>query len=1014
MEESLAISKNRKLPASQDFEFLRKEGLKHIENLSHAIWTDYNTHDPGITILEALCYAITELGYRSSFEMKDLLTKADGNIVPGQVFFTARQILTINPLTKNDYRKLLVDIEGIHNAWLLSEDFVLVNGNNKPVNEVPIYADCKNDELDYEQTAIPLFLSGLYRVLIDLDFHELFGDLNNGEVIAENPALPGRFIEGEFLFSIVLPSWKSADFTFAELAQNENNIDTASITKENNHWSCELKLLTVVPSQVFKILVSKKPASGKVEDADVRAMLGIKSFLASVFKMYLMKILAAKKIVQVATKKLHEHRNLCEDFVSITTIDDEQIAFCFDVDVKPGADIERVQAEIFYAIENYLNPPIHFYSLSELIAKKIPADEIFSGPVLSHGFIDSLQLEKTELRKVIYTSDIINLLMEIEGVISVRNFVMTKYGSDGLSVPSFKGLKWCMDITDLHKPVLSIDKSKILLFKDEFPFTARYDEVKDTITLLHAERSRNKLNGIQDDIPLPAGSKRDTESYWPVQYDFPQTYGIGEAGLPSTASQLRIAQQRQLKAYLMFYEQLLADHFSQLSNAHRLFSIDPVRQSYHAQFLDSIKDIDPIYKSNLAGPLLKKVIGNADSLAEPENDWQRLYEPRDLFEDRRNRFLDHLLARFAESFNEYALLMYKLNYEERSEEKISFTELTEAKTRTLENYDEISANRGKAFNYFPQTDQFRLDVTKFWDSDNVSGLEKRIGFLTGIKDITRRFLYCIQQVKTVCIEEEVIDKAGNKTIRCYHRFSFISLTGIKMISKKYENKTDAELAVVKAIESGANADNYTITSGPPYHIVLQDILSGVDEFNSQEEASDAIKQISAEFAGKCNDPIGLHLIEHILLRPRTADFRLMEVCLHGCECPCKLDPYSFRASVVLPYWPGHFDSMAFREYFEKKIREEAPAQVMLKICWLNNELMREFEVRYKEWIERLAGFAFEKATIDEFVSSNDKMIEILAQLYSEYPAATLHNCEESKEGSNTVVLGKTVLGTFKN
>jgi hypothetical protein len=42
------------------------------------------------------------------------------------------------------------------------------------------------------------------------------------------------------------------------------------------------------------------------------------------------------------------------------------------------------------------------------------------------------------------------------------------------------------------------------------------------------------------------------------------------------------------------------------------------------------------------------------------------------------------------------------------------------------------------------------------------------------------------------------------------------------------------------------------------------------------------------------------------------------------------------------------------------------------------------------------------------------MIEILSQLHSEYPLANLHDCEESKEGSNTVVLGRTVLGTFKN
>ena len=135
--------------------------------------------------------------------------------------------------------------------------------------------------------------------------------------------------------------------------------------------------------------------------------------------------------VQSAIKTLHEHRNLCEDFMKVTTIDDEEIAFCFDVDVSPGSDIEKVQAEIFYAIENYLNPVVNFYSLSELLEKKIPADEIFSGPILQHGFIDTAQLEQTNLTTVIHASDIINLLMDIEGVQAIRNFQMTKYDAAG-------------------------------------------------------------------------------------------------------------------------------------------------------------------------------------------------------------------------------------------------------------------------------------------------------------------------------------------------------------------------------------------------------------------------------------------------------------------------------------------------------------------------------------------------------------------------------------------------------
>ena len=164
MEEFTSIPKTFKPAPSQDYEFLRSEGLKHIENLSSALWTDYNAHDPGITTLEALCYAITELGYRSGFEMKDLLRADDGNLVNGQTLFTAKEILTVNPLTINDYRKLLVDIEGIHNAWLIAEDSILdANKNRHAVNEAEIYADCENDTLTYIPNLKPLYLSGLYR-----------------------------------------------------------------------------------------------------------------------------------------------------------------------------------------------------------------------------------------------------------------------------------------------------------------------------------------------------------------------------------------------------------------------------------------------------------------------------------------------------------------------------------------------------------------------------------------------------------------------------------------------------------------------------------------------------------------------------------------------------------------------------------------------------------------------------------------------------------------------------------
>ena len=58
---------------SQRFEELLEEGIFHIQNFSGDNWTDYNYHDPGITILEQICYAITDLGYKSNFPVEDLL-----------------------------------------------------------------------------------------------------------------------------------------------------------------------------------------------------------------------------------------------------------------------------------------------------------------------------------------------------------------------------------------------------------------------------------------------------------------------------------------------------------------------------------------------------------------------------------------------------------------------------------------------------------------------------------------------------------------------------------------------------------------------------------------------------------------------------------------------------------------------------------------------------------------------------------------------------------------------------
>jgi len=92
-----------------DLETLRREGLERIRDLSGALWTDHALHDPGITLLEQLCYALSELAYFTAFDIRDHLTDADGRIdFPALALFAPEDVFPCRPATLMDYARLLL------------------------------------------------------------------------------------------------------------------------------------------------------------------------------------------------------------------------------------------------------------------------------------------------------------------------------------------------------------------------------------------------------------------------------------------------------------------------------------------------------------------------------------------------------------------------------------------------------------------------------------------------------------------------------------------------------------------------------------------------------------------------------------------------------------------------------------------------------------------------------------------------------------------------------------------
>ena len=102
------------------FVFLQRDSIRMLQELSGKVWTDFNAHDPGVTILDVLNYALTELEYKLSFSLVDYLTDKDGKFRPEMLgLFLPEQVFPTNPVTLDDYRKLfLMQVPELENVWI--------------------------------------------------------------------------------------------------------------------------------------------------------------------------------------------------------------------------------------------------------------------------------------------------------------------------------------------------------------------------------------------------------------------------------------------------------------------------------------------------------------------------------------------------------------------------------------------------------------------------------------------------------------------------------------------------------------------------------------------------------------------------------------------------------------------------------------------------------------------------------------------------------------------------------
>lgn len=543
-----------------DYTSLRTDAIRQLERMTGGQWTDYNAHDPGITLLEQLCYALSDLGYRTGYEIPDLL--ADGGADPYRSLHLPADILTSHPVTPADLRRLVLDVEGVKNAWVEP-----ATADAQKLYYLPVEQELRLARKDGASEPIPL--RGLYRVLIETE------------------------------------------------------------------------------------------ASKRSQDTQIRATVA---------------------------RRLYQSRPLCEDFAEISVLEPQLIQVEAIVEITPVDNPAALLNEIGRSLADEISPPIPFATLSQMLDAGVSVDATFEGPRLEHGFVSDEALASATRRTVIHTSD---LMRAITSVAEVRAVSLLRVSTGGAKED------WSLPVDPARIPRMDFDQSTITLMS-----AGRKIAQSKPSSAPSAPRGADGSA-----LAVPAGRDRNAGAYTSVQQHLPMLYGIGEMGLSDSATPARKAQARQLAAYLMFFDQLLANAFAQLAHVKDLFSYGGDTRTYFTQALDQpglrIEEICKLDDGHKAR--LRDLVETPSEVASLE---------------RKNRFLNHLLARFAEPIGGHEAASAPISPAERARRKQSL----------LQRYPRISSARGTGF-----------DCLAPFGLDNMSGLEERLRItlgLTGDEEIT--------------------------------------------------------------------------------------------------------------------------------------------------------------------------------------------------------------------------------------------------------------------------------------
>ncbi len=588
------ISKKPSENPSLNFKRLRKEGIELIQALSGDSWTDYNLHDPGVTTLEVLCYALTELGYRAD-RLKEAF-EAEGEPAPEFVdryFFRHDEIVPSLPVTRWDFEDF---IEKKHkkvlSAWFENYPLLHPSGTAR----------------------------GGYEVALMLEHDEEYGNLNTDTIQIS-------LEDGDVLLEVNMFDEENRRMPWETIREvksciwNEDNPDNFFVFEKFNcqvSLSMEAFFLRRTQSETIqakaRITLSHKKDSRRTKTVESYKKAIIKKLESNEFLDAIDRTLSKEhykgRLLNEIQQTLYPCRNLCEDFISMRVVNEQEV---------------KIDAEI--TLDEYAP------AANEMAQKVYDCLDAFLMQLMRRA----KQPEHRSKKNLLYASNLVEEMVRIDGVEAARIRNLNLFVDGVPTIPLNEEAAFeCIHMQRFswYVPKLSREKSTLRFVRsgavEEVEAVPVSREFKPQLFLSGTETSAGNGDSKtrrekRKPQPLDQRFFDALRHYYSIRNDFPRNYRLSEGRLSENVPEKLRIRVTQFKQYLAFFERILIGYLDRLHNFNDLLSVKQESES----------GTDELER-------LKKELPDLDLSGSSLNSSRNLRQ--------KNKILDHLLARFSVRF----------------------------------------------------------------------------------------------------------------------------------------------------------------------------------------------------------------------------------------------------------------------------------------------------------------------------------------------------------------------------